>query len=431
MSGFLAHIADQLLNRPLLVTPDKAQVIMAVLAGRIGVEGADASRFEGSPIVADGGGKMGVRPYNVAGGVAVITITGSLVNRGAWVGANSGLTSYEGIQHQLKTAAADPAVKAIILDLHTTGGQATGAFETAAMVRQVAATKPVVALVAGMAASAGYAIASGATEIVTTETGISGSIGVVFLHADFSKQLAKDGVTPTLIIAGAHKADGNPFEPLSKEVRAGFQEEVDGLYSLFLATVARGRGARFDAAAARSTEARVFMGEKAVAVGLADRMGTFESVLAELQAGRNLRAATSRASVAPVAGPAAIVPAAVPVAAARPVDPVMAGRRAEYDASASLRALWPDFGAYAAFLTEAEKRALARKGGVMDPPATDNAVDRLAAATAWFRQHRAECFPSVIPALRSRFELSAIEAVRVIQAAREADRRISKQADTG
>jgi len=280
---FLVRIADQLLNRPLLITPDKAQTIMSVLSGRIGIRDIEANRFEGTDLARDESGIVrGAKPYRVSGGVAIITITGSLVNRGAWVGASSGLTSYEGIQHQLKTALADSDVHAVILDLHTPGGQAVGAFETAAMVRKLAAAKPTVALVAGMAASAGYAIASGATEIVTTETGISGSIGVLLLHADMSRQLDADGITPTLIFAGAHKVDGNPFEPLSTEVRAELQTEVNALYDLFVKTVATGRGDRLDEAAARSTEAKAFMGAEAVARGVADRVGTFEDLLAEL-----------------------------------------------------------------------------------------------------------------------------------------------------
>lgn len=44
----LIHIADRVLNRPLLVTRDKAQVILSVLAGRIGVNAPEMSRFEGS-----------------------------------------------------------------------------------------------------------------------------------------------------------------------------------------------------------------------------------------------------------------------------------------------------------------------------------------------------------------------------------------------
>lgn len=380
--SFLLRLADQVLNRPLLITPDKAQVILAVLSGRIGVSAPEASRFEGSPIVADPDGKRRVRPYNVSNGVAVITITGSLVNRGAWIGADSGLTSYEGIQFQLKTAAADPVVRAVILDLHTPGGEAVGAFETAAAVRSLAAKKPTVALIAGMAASAGYAIASGAGEIVTTETGISGSIGVVFVHADMSKHLADKGIKPTLIFAGARKADGNPFEPLSAEVRADIQGEVNTLHELFLKTVAAGRGARLDVAKARATEARVFMGAEAVRVGLADRVGTFEGILAELAAGKSTPATPAAgmpsasasspgvpsAAAAPPAVPsnpavAAIIDAALARARAAPpapVDPVKEARRREYDASPALRAVWPDFAAYSAFLAASEAAAIKR-----------------------------------------------------------------------
>jgi len=296
MSSLLLHIADRVLNRPLLVTPDKAQVVLQVLAGRIGVNAPGANRFEGSDFVEEEPGKFRERPYRVAGGVGIITITGSLVNRGAWVGVNSGKTSYEGIQHQVKTAMADAAVRSVILDLHSPGGEAVGAFETGAMVRLLAASKRTVAVVNGMAASAAYAIASGATEIVTTETGVAGSIGVVLLHADFSRNLANEGITPTLIFAGAHKVDGNPFEPLSDAVREDLQAEVNAFYDQFLKTVALGRGARLTADMARATEARTLIGEAALAAGLADRIGTFESVLAELQGSSSRAPAPGRST---------------------------------------------------------------------------------------------------------------------------------------
>lgn len=282
MPTLLMRIADRVLNTPLLITPEKAEVITAVLSGRIGVDAPDASRFVGSPAEKQADGSTRFKPYNVKDGVAVVTITGTLVNRGAWIGANSGLTSYEGIAHQVSSAAADPAVGAIILDLHSPGGEAVGAMEAAEVVRLAAKAKPVIAVVNGMAASAAYAIASGATEIVTTETGVAGSIGVVLLHADFSRQLDREGITPTLIFAGAHKVDGNPYGPLPESVRQGLQAEVDAFYELFVTTVAKGRGSRLNAAAARRTEARVFIGQAAVEAGIADRVGTFERVLADL-----------------------------------------------------------------------------------------------------------------------------------------------------
>lgn len=323
----LIHIADRVLNRPLLVTRDKAQVILSVLAGRIGVNSPDASRFEGEDEpqrdengniitrMTPWGAVPKMKPYKVSNGVAIITITGSLVNRGAWVGASSGLTSYEGIGHQIKSALADDSVKSVILDCHSPGGEAVGAFETAMLVRELSGKKRTVAVVNGMACSAMYAIISGASEIATTETGVSGSIGVVLLHADFSRQLDREGITPTLIHAGAHKVDGNPFEPLSADVRDDLQAEVNSFYEAFLTTVAKGRGNRLTAEAARSTEARTFIGQDAVSAGIADRVGSFETVLAELSRattpkggrstshnGRSSMSETSGAPAAEVAG---------------------------------------------------------------------------------------------------------------------------------
>lgn len=313
---YLARIADLVLNQPLLLTPDKAEVIAAVLAGRIGLDNPNVSRFEGSSVSVDEQGRVQRRPFNVTSeGVAVITITGSLVNRGAWVGANSGLTSYEGIQYQLKQADMAAEVRSIVLDIHSPGGEAIGAFETAAMVRDIATRKTVVAVVNGMAASGGYAIASGATDIVTTSSGVSGSIGVISLHIDASAQLEQDGLKPTLIIAGSHKADGNPFGPLPDDVRASFQARVDGIYADFLTTVAAGRGDRLTADMARATEARIYIGQQAVDGGLADRVGTFESVLADLTRAPQRTPSTKGSITMENTPEAGAVPANAPAAA--------------------------------------------------------------------------------------------------------------------
>ena len=132
-----------------------------------------------------------------------------------------------------------------------------------------------------MTASAAYALASGAQRIVATPTSLVGSIGVVMLHADYSRFLDKKGVTPSLIFAGAHKIDGNPFEPLSAGVREDLQREVNQYYDLFVETVAAGRRL-VSPASIRQTEARTYIGRDAVDARLADDVGTFDDVLADL-----------------------------------------------------------------------------------------------------------------------------------------------------
>jgi signal peptide peptidase SppA len=284
MSSLLLHIADRVIGRPLLITPEKAEIIFGVLQGRMGFMSdlvptePEASRFVGQPVNSKGDRKM----LMVQEGVGIVSITGSLVNRGAWIGANSGMTSYEGIQAQLADAAKDDSIHSVILDLNSPGGEAGGMIGTAAAVRQLATTKHVVAVVNDMAASAAYGIASAAHEIVASPSSVVGSIGVVLLHLDRSEELHKKGINPTLIHAGAHKVDGNPFGPLSKAVKDDLQAEVNKIYDLFLETVAQGRGGRLSRESARGTEARVFMGQDAVMAGLADRIGSFEAELASL-----------------------------------------------------------------------------------------------------------------------------------------------------
>ena len=278
----LAHIADRVLNAPLAIMPEKLAIIAGVLGGRIGIDAVDltprASRFAGS--TTRGGRRL---PYAMTeDGVAVLPIIGSLVHRGAWIGASSGLISYEGLQAQLNFAARDPQCGAILIDIESAGGEVIGSVETAAVIRKLSAEKPVFAIANSMAASAGYLLASAARAVVVTPSALVGSIGICMLHADHSRALDAQGVTPTFIHAGAHKVDGNQFEPLSTEVRADLQAEVEKFQTLLVEAVAAGRGARLTALAARATEAKTYIGKAAVDAGLADRVGSFEDVLAEV-----------------------------------------------------------------------------------------------------------------------------------------------------
>lgn len=269
--------------RPLLLHPAKAEVILHVLEGRLPLGEAtlaplspEASRFAGDASTRSGMSR-------VADGVALIPVVGSLVNRGGWVGARSGATSYEGLGAQIRDAVADRQVKAILLDIDSPGGEATGMFALAAAIREANAVKPTVAVVNDMACSAAFGIASAASEIIVSETSVVGSIGVVLTHLDRSGELAAKGIKPTLIFAGAHKVDGNSLGPLSDAVRADLQAEVQQFYDRFVETVAAGRGERLNEQAARATEARVFVGRAAVERGLADRIDSFDATLARLQ----------------------------------------------------------------------------------------------------------------------------------------------------
>lgn len=299
-------LATRAFNTPLLLDPAKAAVIARALGPRflqlgagvpVDVEGFDGEisarhserRPKAGSLLSDGvyrfqkdrGGA-----YPVIGGVAIITVTGTLVRRGSYVGESSGTTSYEGISAQVRAAAEDPQVRAIALEIDSFGGEAAGIFDLAQQLRAARELKPMRAFIADYALSAGYAIASQADHITVPPYGEAGSIGVVMMHADFEGHLEKEGVKVTLIHSGAHKVDGNPFQALPESVRDDLQKRGDRMWGGFAELVALGRRGKLTVKTALATEAAVFEGAEAVRQNLADEVSearvAFEAFVEEM-----------------------------------------------------------------------------------------------------------------------------------------------------
>lgn len=212
------------------------------------------------------------RPYRVENGVAVIPVDGTLVNKYGHLKPYSGMTGYDGILKRGYQAFSDPGVRGVLLDNDTPGGDVSGCFDCVSSLRKMAssANKPLWSLAYDMNCSAGMAIASAADRRLTTSTGIVGSIGVIMAHASFEKQLAEEGIDVTLIYAGAHKADGNPYQDLSEEVYERFLAQTESLRQEFALLVSGNIGLSLEQVLA--TEARSYRGEEAVTVGLADEV---------------------------------------------------------------------------------------------------------------------------------------------------------------
>ena len=273
----LINLSGRIFNTPLLIHPGKAEAILYGIKERleIDVPEPEASRFMGTS-------KRATRDRaltRVDRGVALIDVEGTLVNKGAYVGALSGLTSYEGLRAQIADAVKDPEVGAICLVIDSGGGEAGGMGETANAIRAARDKKPVIAVVDDFCCSAAYGLASAATGIWVSQTSTVGSIGVILVHMDHSGELQMAGVRPTIIKAGSKKASGNPYMPLDQDAIDELAGMVSKHYDAFLQTVATGRGSKCSAKAARETEAAVFVGQDAIARGLADRMGTVEQAV--------------------------------------------------------------------------------------------------------------------------------------------------------
>lgn len=344
-----AQIAQRAFNTPLMVDPAKALAFLSGLGPRItgqeitfqGLE-VDASDHATATLparaslfgndLAQRHQRNGTQPFTLVDGIAVIEIAGTLVHRGAWIGQSSGLTSYEGIAAQLQAALADPGVRGIALDIDSFGGEVAGAFDLADRIRAARAQKPVHAFVAEHALSAGYVLASQAERVILPRTGAVGSIGVVALHTDMSGALDQKGIAITLIHAGAHKIDANPYQPLSEAVHDQMQRELEVVRFLFAETVAAGRGDRLTHASALATEAAVLRGAEAIAAGLADDLAdpvtAFHAFAAAprgtISPSRKGPQMTTTPTETPNPAPVAAPPAVMPAVAAAPEPPTAA-----------------------------------------------------------------------------------------------------------
>jgi signal peptide peptidase SppA len=270
----LPHLAARLYGTPLLVARSKLDVIL----------GALGPRLAGRPISFDGDAASTGDVVVTADGIAIVPVIGTLVARSGYLGAASGLTAYSDIAESIEAVATDPGIRAILLDVDSSGGEVGGLFDLVDHIQAIRQQcgKPIWAVADEAALSAAYAIACTADRLYVTQTGEVGSIGVVAVHRDESGADAQAGLAWSFVHAGACKVDGNPHQPLSGSARAALQADVDALYGKFTTLVAERR--RLSPDAVRVTEAAVYRGDQAVAAGLADKVGTLRVALADLGA---------------------------------------------------------------------------------------------------------------------------------------------------
>jgi signal peptide peptidase SppA len=271
----LPHLATRVFDTPLLIAPQKLEVILGVLAPHLGLEVP-------VPVAAVAMQPASRKPYEVTpDGIAIIPIEGTLVHKSYGMDAVSGMRSYVEIQQEVEDAATDPAVKGILLDVDSPGGEVAGVFELTDTIYAARSAKPIVAVANSNALSGAYLLASGAQRVYAGQSSGLGSIGVIVSHLDVTGSDEKLGFKYTIMHAGARKADFNPHVPLSDGARATIEAELNRTYGMLVKAVARNRG--LPEASVRETEAARYFGEDAINVRLADRMGTRQDALAELR----------------------------------------------------------------------------------------------------------------------------------------------------
>ena len=166
----------------------------------------------------------------------------------------------------------DNSVKALIVSIDSPGGSVAGGESLHDAIAHVAAKKPVVTVMGGLAASAGYMIAVPAARIFAHEATLTGSIGVLLEAPEVSGLLAKIGVDAQTIVSGPLKDQPSFTHPLSPQGHDVMQALVMDMYDQFVAMVATGR--HMDPDKVRQLgDGRAYTGRQALQLGLIDAIG--------------------------------------------------------------------------------------------------------------------------------------------------------------
>lgn len=176
---------------------------------------------------------------------------------------------------------------AVLVHINSPGGTVTGSEALYEALRKLARKKPTVAVVDGLAASGGYVTALATDRIISRQTAVVGSIGVLMQYPNLARLLETVGVKVEEIKSSPLKAAPNSFEPTSPEARAAMQSVIDDNHDWFKKLVAERRGLG-NAELAGVSDGRVHTARQGLALKLVDALGDEEDALDWLAAEKKI-----------------------------------------------------------------------------------------------------------------------------------------------
>jgi ClpP class serine protease len=217
------------------------------------------------------------RTAAIRDGVAIIPITGVITPRTDLFTILMGGTPLDRLARDFAAAVADNSVRAILLDIDSPGGVATGPAEMAEIIRKC--QKPVWSYVGRYCCSAAYWLAAATQKIVAHKSAQLGSIGVVST-IPVQETPDTDGYKHIEIVSS--NAKNTRPDPRTPEGMDTIRAELDAMESEFIRSIATYRNLPEDTIKMDFGQGGVLIGDKAVAVGMADALATYESALSEL-----------------------------------------------------------------------------------------------------------------------------------------------------
>jgi protease-4 len=215
--------------------------------------------------------------YTKEGSVAVIHLEGDL-STGDFSSPDA--TGSEFVGGEIRGAADNPLVEAIVLRVNSPGGTPAAAQEIVADVEYAKARKPVVISMGDLATSAAYAISAHGTRIYANPDTLTGGVGTVWIFTDISRWLENEGYNVTVVKSGSRKDMASPFRALTEEERIYAQDLVNASFELFMDDIVSQR----NVSRAAIEDGRVVRGEEAVKIGLVDRLGNLHDAIEDARA---------------------------------------------------------------------------------------------------------------------------------------------------
>ena len=202
------------------------------------------------------------------GGIAVVELSGV-------IGGGMKVPVYSPLLDGLRE---DKRFRAVVLEIDSPGGTASGSELLYHSVLKIKKEKPVVAYIRGTGASGAYYISCAADRVVALPSALVGSIGVIYLRPVLEQLLQKLGISFSVFKGGRLKDMGGFWRSPTSEEEGKFTGLIDEIYANFLQAVATGRGMEVDSVMELAT-GEIFTGRGAKERGLVDELGDFDTAL--------------------------------------------------------------------------------------------------------------------------------------------------------
>ncbi len=209
--------------------------------------------------------------------VAVMQLNGAISSGSEDYFSTPGITP-DLVANLLEQAAADPAIKAIVVSVNSPGGSVVASDEIYHALLEF--EKPVVVWMGEMAASGGYYISCGSDHVFAHPDTLTGSIGVISQFFNAEGLMDKIGVDVVVITSGPAKDIGSPFREMTEEEQAIWEGVIDEVYDGFVEIVAQARGLPLEDVR-ELADGRVYTGQQALELGLVDEVGLLGDAIAK------------------------------------------------------------------------------------------------------------------------------------------------------